>query len=67
MKLCIICKRDYTPGAYANHVKRHVRAGELIRREVVRAEVGNVTSYQWARAAEYRLAPSMNRAVRSDG
>jgi len=42
-RLCPICLVLYTPAGFANHVKRHVRSGELIRREVVRTESGDVT------------------------
>jgi hypothetical protein len=53
MTLCPICEKLYTPGAFANHARVHVRRGELVKREVTRSEVGNVTRYQWARAAVY--------------
>jgi len=52
-KLCIICDKLYKPAAFANHVKRHVRAGVLIRREVVTAEAGNITRNAWTRHFVY--------------
>ena len=52
-KLCPICLLLYSPAGFAMHVKQHVRRGELVRREVVRSESGDVTRYQWARPAAY--------------
>jgi hypothetical protein len=53
-KLCIICDKLYSPAAFANHVKQHVRSGELVRREVVRTEAGNVTRNAWTREYVYK-------------
>lgn len=52
-RLCPICLVLYTPAGFANHVKQHVRAGELVRREVVRTESGNVTRNAWTRSFVY--------------
>lgn len=53
MKLCPVCEKLFRPGPYAGHMAAHVRRGEAKRVEVVRAEAGNVTRYQWARATKY--------------
>jgi hypothetical protein len=52
-KLCPICLVLYKPAAFANHVKQHVRSGELVRREVRTAESGNVTRNAWTRSYVY--------------
>jgi len=52
-KLCIICSKLYSPATFANHVKLHVRSGELVRREVVTAEAGNITRNAWTRHFVY--------------
>jgi hypothetical protein len=52
-KLCPICLLLYSPAGFAMHVKQHVRAGELVRREVVTAEAGNIARNAWTRHFVY--------------
>lgn len=54
--LCPICKTSYRPGPYAQHMKRHLRRGEVEKREQVRPERANNTrGYTWSNPFVYVL------------
>jgi len=54
MKLCPICRKLYKPGPYAQHMKRHVRRGEVTRREVVTSDA-IVDKRPWQRTFVYEV------------
>lgn len=52
--VCPVCKIEFRPGPYSQHMKSHLRRGEVTKREIVRPEHGNVAKgYLWSNPFEY--------------
>jgi hypothetical protein len=52
--VCPVCQTEHRPGPYSQHMKKHLRAGEVVKREIVRSECGNKTKgYAWNNPFEY--------------